>query len=321
MIQKVITNPKVKIVFMSRRFSLSLFLLGLLTLVGCQSNEIVSRPIPYPANLITHTRGETAVPINPERVVALDNIALDSVLSLGVKPIAALIDQSTGEFPVHLRDQITDMTEKLSPNQPNLERIVQLQPDLIIGGKNVESVYNQLNQIAPTILLEQGSSSDWKKGFLLTAEAVGKLNQGETLLENYNKRVDQLRSRLNNPGEIEVSVIRIFPQGLRLYQNDSFIGGILKDIGLSRPATQNENNLWVNISRERLQAADGDVIFVWKLGEEAQHNLAQLKKDPLWSKLNAVQAEKVYEVPPYWIGSGLIAANKVLNDLATYLLD
>ncbi|MEA5516458.1 iron-siderophore ABC transporter substrate-binding protein [Nodularia sp. UHCC 0506] len=306
---------------MLQRFSLSLFLLGLLTLVSCQSNETVSRPIPDPANLITHTRGETAVPINPERVVALDNIALDSVLTLGVQPIAALIDQSTGKFPVHLRDQITDRTEKLSSNQPNLERITQLKPDLIIGGKNVEPVYNQLNQIAPTILLEQGGSSDWKSGFLLTAEAMGKLKQGETLLDNYHQRVEQLRSRLTNPEDMEVSVVRIFPQGLRLYQNDTFIGGILKDIGLSRPASQNENNSWVQISREKLEAADGDVIFVWSLGDEAQNKLAQLKKDPLWSKLNAVQAGKVYEVPAYWIGSGSIAANKVLNDLATYLLD
>lgn len=306
---------------MLQRFSLSLVLLGLLTLFSCQRNETVSRPIPEPANLITHTKGKTAVPISPERVVALDNIALDSVLALGVKPIAALIDDSTGEFPVHLRDQITERTEKLSSNQPNLERIAQLKPDLIIGGKNVESVYNQLNQIAPTILLEKGGSTDWKRGLLLTAEAVGKLKQGETLLDNYNQTVEQLRSRLKNPQDIEVSVVRVFPQGLRLYQNDTFIGGILKDIGLSRPASQTQNTLWVQISREKLTAADGDVIFVWNLGEEAQSKLAQLKKDPLWSKLNAVQAGKVYEVPPYWIGSGPIAANKILDDLTTYLLD
>jgi iron complex transport system substrate-binding protein len=306
---------------MLQRFSLSLFLLGLLTLVSCQRNETVSRPIPEPANLITHTKGKTAVPISPERVVALDNIALDSVLALGVKPIAALIDDSTGKFPVHLRDQITERTEKLSSNQPNLERIAQLKPDLIIGGKNVESVYNQLNQIAPTILLEKGGSTDWKRGLLLTAEAVGKLKQGETLLDNYNQRVEQLRSRLKNPQEIKVSVVRVFPQGLRLYQNDTFIGGILKDIGLSRPASQTQNTLWVQISREKLAAADGDVIFVWNLGEEAQTKLAQLKQDPLWSTLNAVQAGKVYEVPPYWIGSGPIAANNILNDLTTYLLD
>jgi iron complex transport system substrate-binding protein len=34
-----------------------------------------------------------------------------------------------------------------------------------------------------------------------------------------------------------------------------------------------------------------------------------------------VQAGKVYEVPGYWIGRGPIAANEVLDDLSTYLLE
>ncbi|MEO0836217.1 MAG: hypothetical protein AAFY16_09560 [Cyanobacteria bacterium J06642_3] len=48
--------------------------------------------------------------------------------------------------------------------------------------------------------------------------------------------------------------------------------------------------------------------------------LASLKADPLWSKLEAVQQEKVYEVGDYWIGNGVIAANAVLDDLHKYLV-
>ncbi|MFP4133978.1 MAG: ABC transporter substrate-binding protein [Halothece sp.] len=296
------------------RLTLSIFFLGLFTLTAC-NNQTVDRPIPDPGRTITHARGETVVPQNPDRVIALDNIALDSVLALEVEPIAALINENTGDFPVHLRDQITERTQKLSPNQQNLERITQLDPDLIIGGKNVEAVYNQLNQIAPTVLLGESGTSAWKEKLLLTAEAVGKPEKGEALLKEYQQRADDLASRLENPEEIEVSVVRVLPNGLRLYQNDTFVGGILKDVGLSRPASQDEDDLWMQISRERMELADGDVIFVWSLGEEAETTQKRLEEDPLWKKLDAVQAGNVYQVPGYWIGRGPIAANKVLADL------
>lgn len=305
---------------MLKRITLSVLLIGMFSLTGC-NNQTVDRAIPDPGRTITHAKGETVVPQNPDRVIALDNIALDSVLALEVKPIAALINPNTGDFPVHLRDQITERTQKLSPNQQNLERITKLNPDLIIGGKNVEAVYNQLNQIAPTVLLGESGTSAWKEKLLLSAEAVGKRDQGEALLEEYEQRADDLASRLDNPEDIEVSVVRVLPDGLRLYQNDTFIGGILKDVGLSRPQSQDENDLWLQISRERMELADGDVIFVWSLGEEAATTRKRLEDDPLWSKLDAVQAGKVYEVPGYWIGRGPIAANKVLDDLSTYLLE
>jgi len=306
---------------MLRPFTVSLFLLGLLSLAGCQNNQTLNRPLPDSARMVTHAKGETAVPTNPERVIALDNIALDSVLALEVDPIAALINENTRQFPVHLRDQITERTKKLSPEQQNLETITQLNPDLIIGGKNVERVYNQLNQIAPTILLGPSGSSNWKKKLLLTAEAVGKPEEGQVLLDQYHERAKDLGSRLENPSEIEVSVVRVFPDGLRLYQNETFVGGILQDVGLSRPPSQDKDNLWINISRERFDAADGDVIFVWSLGKDAETAYKRLQDDPLWSKLEAVQAGNVYPVPGYWIGRGPIAANKVLDDLSTYLLE
>lgn len=306
---------------MLKRLTLSVFFFGLFSLTACNNDQTINRPIPDPGRTITHARGETVVPLDPDRVIALDNIALDSVLALEVEPIAALINPNTNDFPVHLRDRVTDRTQKLSPNQQNLERITELNPDLIIGGKNVEAVYNQLNQIAPTILLGESGTSAWKEKLLLTAEAVGQPEKGEVLLQEYQERVQALASRLENPEAIEVSVVRVLPNGLRLYQNDTFVGGILKDVGLSRPPSQDEDDLWLQISRERMKLADGDVIFVWSLGSEAETTRKRLEDDPLWAKLDAVEAGRVYEVPGYWIGRGPIAANKVLDDLEKYLIE
>jgi iron complex transport system substrate-binding protein len=270
---------------------------------------------------VKHLKGTTKVPLNPQRIIALDNIALDSVLALKEKPIAALYNENTGDLPIHLRDRVAGI-EPLSPSQQNLEVITALKPDLILGGKNVEPVYNLLSQIAPTLLLVQGGDSNWKNVLKLTATALGKPEKAEQLLQDYQQRLDQLKRELGpQADDLKISVVRVFPGRIRLYQKGSFVGEILEDAGLSRPASQQNEQLWQEISKERIKDADGDVIFVWALGDRADNALEKLKSDPLWSQLKAVRENRIYEVPGHWIGSGPLAANAVIDDLFRYLLN
>mgnify|MGYP005839995481 CR=1 FL=1 len=79
------------------------------------------------------------------------------------------------------------------------------------------------------------------------------------------------------------------------------------------------------ISPELLSLADGDVIFIWtaenesELNQNAAEKLKELQNNPLWQQLKAVQQGRVYQVPSYWIGSGPVAADLVINDLFKYL--
>lgn len=292
-----------------------------MTITSCrQNNDSPTVAVPTgEVRMVEHAMGETAIPVQPERVLALDNIALDCILSLGVKPVAALYNENTGEFPVHLRDRLSGVT-KLPSDRQNLEAITSLNPDLILGGKNVEQVYKLLSQIAPTILLAEGGNAEWKEQLKLTAEAFNKPKEAEAVLQAYYNRLAEFKAEMGNEApSLSVSVVRIFPDRIRLYQRGSFSGEILAEAGLSRPPAQDSERLWREVSRERIQDADGDVIFVWSLGKEAEQALNQLQDDPLWSQLEAVQQGRVYEVPGYWIGSGPLAANAVIDDLFTHL--
>ncbi|MDY7014471.1 MAG: ABC transporter substrate-binding protein, partial [Cyanobacteriota bacterium] len=177
-------------------------------------------------------------------------------------------------------------------------------------------------QIAPTILLVKGGDSDWKNVLKLTATALGKPEQAEQRLQEYQQRLEELKRELGSEAEsLEISVVRVFPGRIRLYQKGSFVGEILDDAGLSRPDSQQSDKIWTEISQERIQDADGDVIFVWTLGERADKALEKLKRDPLWAKLKAVRENRIYEVPGHWIGSGFLAADAVIDDLFRYLLE
>ena len=131
--------------------------------------------------------------------------------------------------------------------------------------------------------------------------------------------------------ETEVSLVNVYQDRIYIYLENSFCGTIVADTGLSRPSDQvnAKNPFSMTISKEQLYVADADAIFVWSPASnnskeairKVQSRLKQLKADPLWSKLYAVQQNKLYAVPGYWLGMGPIAANLVLDDLFEYLVE
>lgn len=195
-----------------------------------------------------HGAGTTCVPNHPQRIVALDSISLEHLLSLGIRPIGATF---SGQLDAHLQQDLIGIENIGSAGEPNLEKIVALQPDLIIGEKFYQTIYSQSSQISPTILYGFEHSGQWKF----------------------------------------------------------------------------DNEIQVSISRELLHQADGDVMFAWtgentpEANQQAQQKLAALKSDPLWQGLNVVQQDKIYQVPSYWIGGGMIAANLIIDDLFKYLIE
>ncbi len=67
---------------------------------------------------------------------------------------------------------------------------------------------------------------------------------------------------------------------------------------------------------------DGDVLFVAADGAEAAQTITQLKQNPLWQRLRAVQNDRVYPVNyPTWRGGNPLAADGVIDDLFTYLVE
>jgi iron complex transport system substrate-binding protein len=107
---------------------------------------------------------------------------------------------------------------------------------------------------------------------------------------------------------------------------DSFAGSILDDLGLKRTKAQNAKILWNEaLSEEQLDEIDGDIIFVliFEDGTNAsKESFAELQQKPLWKSLKAVKSDRVHTVDSEtWIGSNLIAADLVLDDLEKYLID
>lgn len=249
---------------------LQFFLLMVLTIfcvVACGNNSpkstLVSSSLPASEyRVVDRAMGAIKVPVNPQRIVTLDGSAIENVLALGSKPVGTVLNGSLDEQPTYLRENLADTTLVGSFEQPNLEKILALKPDLILGDKGIsENIYPQLSQIAPTVLAEYKGSDSWKQMLKVHGEALGKSQAAEQLINKYYTRLAQFKKQMGDRLlETEVSVVRIYPQGISLYQQESFSGSILADAGLPRPKSQRQEEVQQQISKERILDADGDVI-------------------------------------------------------------
>ena len=99
---------------------------------------------------ITHKLGETEVPKNPSRVIVFDYGIADALNTLDVE----IIGLPKSSLPSLLSKYEDGKYENVgSLKEPDMEKVYELKPDLIIMSGRLESYYEELNKIAPTIYL------------------------------------------------------------------------------------------------------------------------------------------------------------------------
>ncbi len=273
-----------------------------------------------PTRPVQHAMGTSDVPLSPQRVVVLDTGELDSVLALGVKPVGAVrADEATGP-QAYLEQQAKGIQEVGTIQAPNLEAISALKPDLILSNKvRHEDIYEKLSGIAPTVFAESVGKS-WKENFRLAGDALGKSEQADRVLAQYEAKAKAVGQKFGKPGDIEVSMVRFMANGIRLYGQGSFIGTILADAGFARPQIARTDKTFVQIGPEQLSSADGDLLFYAGYGKDGASQQAKLAADPLWKRLGAVSKGTAKPVSDdlWYLGIGPLAANKVLDELGGY---
>ncbi|MED1745142.1 iron-siderophore ABC transporter substrate-binding protein [Brevibacillus borstelensis] len=270
---------------------------------------------------VKHAMGEAEIKGTPERVVVLTSEGTEALLGLGVKPVGAVQSPRGNPWHDHIKDKMQDVTVLGDEAQPNIELIASLKPGLILGNKvRHEKVYSQLSGIAPTVFSED-LAGKWKPNFMLYAEALGKKADGEKLLADFDKKVEEAKAKLGDKTKAKVSLIRFQPGKIRLYMKDTFAGVMLSQLGFARPASQDKDEFMQVIAKEQLADADGDVLFYWVSdhGEkkEGSKYREEVMNDPLWKNLNVVKNNKVFEVNDVvWnIGGSILSAELLLDDI------
>ncbi|WP_441346827.1 ABC transporter substrate-binding protein [Rhodococcus sp. W8901] len=302
-----------------------------LALTGCSSSgstadTTASATDEFPRT-VQHFRGATDIDAQPQRIVTLDNSYADAVLLLE-SPLVGYVDYRGQGLPDYLGDArdkyAADATSVGKVSNASLEKVAQLQPDLILSaevrdGKN----YEALSALAPTVF-SQSTGPTWKDNIRLVAKALGKEDLAEQKIGEYEARAkaigNEINAKADNP---DVSVVRFAGEPTaRLYRTTSFSGIVLADAGLARPDSQGPDpadagSIMNSISPERINEADADVVFVATYEDPEGKSMKAAEaflQNPLWGTLKGriVEVDDAMWMTPVSIQG----AHKILYDLA-----
>ncbi|AOT00588.1 iron citrate ABC transporter substrate-binding protein [Exiguobacterium sp. U13-1] len=290
--------------------ALTLLVLSSLMLAACsgqaeQKNE--------KTRTITHEAGKTKVPEQPKKVVALEFSFVDALDKLGITPVGIAQENKTDVSGLLGKD--IEFTEVGTRQQPNLEVISSLQPDLIIGDFNRhKGIYKQLQEIAPTIILKSRNATYEENidSFKTIAEAVGKTKQMDDRLALHEERLQAAKKKVDPKDDRKVMVGVFRADSLTAHGETSFDGELLEKIGIENAVTKTAEPT-VTITLEQMVKWDPDVIF---MAEADPKLLKEWKDNPLWNQITAVKNGEVYEVNrDLWTRyRGLDAAEQIVDE-------
>lgn len=272
---------------------------------------------------VEHAMGTTTITERPERIVALDSSYADAVLLLEKELVGITTYRGYSEdLPDYLGDAREEHAAEVVSvgdlTAPSLEKILALEPDLIVSAKiRHEAIYEQLSEIAPTIMSET-TGATFKENIEMLAKAVGEEELAAEKIADYEAAAAEVGAAVNEKaGNPTISVTRFLDGPTRLYLKDTYSGIVLDDAGLARPTAQDTTGFALEISEENITQADADKIFVTTYEDEAgtaAQTKAAFEANPLWEPL----APKVTEVDDAtWMTAVSIqGAYYILSDLA-----
>lgn len=295
-----------------RRFLIGLAAAGLLT--ACGTDTPTAAPATPACRPFDGDEGEVCVPPNAQRIVAVNYFSYEILQSLG---IAADAVTGIADLPTYLGGGAADLPDIGTFQEPDLEAIATLAPDLIIGNPGLETT-DELAGLAPFVAIDTQVPEPWQRATLRHAEALGVPEKATAMVADYDARVAALAAAIGDPGAIEVSLVSIVAgDGVGVIGDGRAAGALLRDIGFARPAGQRGVENFLFPSAEEYAVLDGDLLLVNTFGEGAEvADLRQgLEGSPLYPTLGAVRNGMVADVGPHWFFHGPIAARLMLDDL------
>lgn len=325
-------------------------------LAGCQSSDLKTEDTNSVAcRTITHDVGQTEICDRAEKIVALRPYCLDLLLALNRQPAGygevfsihqgERFNQPSEQIP-YLGDRVTTNPVKLGTgDEPSLEKLVQLKPDLIIGeAGGTENIYPLLSEIAPTLLWEQRTKQGkWQQDIRQLAKALGAEKEAESAIAQYETRLANARQEFT-------SVVKAHPRVLLLAANrlgegffginhNTFLSDLFKQLEFTLVTLANlpQAALSFPISLETLPelGKQADLIFVLgydlspeteslerTLNEQTSVLKQEWQDNPITQSLNATQKNRVYFATYYlWNGlNGPIGTELIVEELRQFLL-
>ncbi|MEK8129135.1 ABC transporter substrate-binding protein [Paenibacillus filicis] len=291
-------------------------------LSGQPAAAVSSSAAPAPAERTVKDEmgNEVKLPAAPKRIFA--PYLEDCLLKLGIKPVVQWANGTEGH--PYLKVELQGVpTLDFSSGLPSPEALLAYNPDFIIlhNANYASKGYESYSKIAPTYVFNN-ATGDVEKTLAVLGDLLGKSSEADQAQKAYDQKVTEAKAKLAKVAEgKKASIIRFAPRGISMMGANYFAGHVLhQELGLGKVKLVEKENS-ANVSMEILPDIDADYIFTINQGGQGTDRIKEMMASPIWKTMPAVKQGHVYEVDEaHWLGGGLIAYEKIMDDVVRLLV-
>jgi iron complex transport system substrate-binding protein len=184
-----------------------------------------------------------------------------------------------------------------NPQEPSLEAIVALHPDLVLATTSINRVEtaDSLKRLGIAVYT---SDPHTVRGMLDSisrmADLIGAAQQGAELVGRLQQRLDAVHGRLDDHPLVHVLFV-VWPAPLQSIGQNTFIADALRWAGAESVVLSKQN--WPRLSVEEVVRLQPDyIVFASDHGGTAATELSDLRARPAWRDLDAVEMGHVVDV-------------------------
>jgi iron complex transport system substrate-binding protein len=234
--------------------------------------------------------GPVEVPANPKRVVLLSSFT-GNVLQLGVNVVG--VDTWSKNNPT-FKEELKDAEEV---SDENLEKIIELEPDLIIGLSNIKNI-DKLKEIAPTVTYTWGKA-DYLTQHIEIGKLLNKEKEAKDWVDDFKKRAgaagDEIRAKIGD--DATVTVIESYGKDLYVFGENWARGTeiLYQAMKLKMPDKVKEMALkegYYSVSAEVLPEYVGDYLILSKYADAD----SSFQETETYKNMPAVKNGHVFEM-------------------------
>ena len=270
---------------------------------------------------IVHDFGTTELKKAPKRIVILDNLYGEILDPLDITPVGATTGQADSqEFSTLFKKQYKDakVVSVGWQGNPDLDKIAELKPDLILMTGEQEDLYEELSEIAPTVGYQINTDENWDyhETSLKVAEIFDKRDEMKKDLDRLDAReavfAENVKAKF---GDQKLMYLRVTDNDIRYYAYGHF-GYLYDTYHFNRAETFNPDDMFQVIDPDKLKDINPDLLIVQADSQELLDN--KLKNTPVWTSLKAVQNNKVIyaDYSTYMLGFGIVSQEAIMKQIS-----
>lgn len=267
---------------------------------------------------IKHELDEITIDKNPGKIIVFDYGVLDSLDKLGED----IIGLPKKTLPLYLEQYSNDKyTDVGSLQEPNFEKIYELEPDLIIISGRQADLYEDFKEIAPTLYLNIDGAQyidSFKNNLNILGEVFQKEDKAAAEIKEVEEKIEAIKEKTDGMDETGLFVMAN-DGSLSVYGPDSRFGLLYNELGVTPVDESIESSTHgQKISFEYIVEKDPDYIFVMDraLVTGAETSAEKTLDNDLMKMTKAYKNDNIIYLDAHiwYVASGGVTATKTMID-------